>query len=105
MDTSARPVDSRDERPRHHRVSTSYESADGDDDIDRRACLRADDALDLAHFFILSEDGVADARLGDTSGLGASLTRRYTMSRAGAGCFKKSHVPIVPRRRGEGSPS
>ena len=106
MDASARLVNSRDERPRNHRVSTPNDSADGNDGVDRLACLGADDTLDLADFSILGEDGVADARLGNVSGLGPACTRthRYGVSRTGAGCFKKMHVRILQRLRGEGSP-
>jgi len=105
VNASARLVDSRDERPRHHRVSAPNESADGDDDIDRRACLRSHDPLDLADFTILGEDGVADTRLGDISAVGAAFTRtrRYGVSCTCAGCFEKIHVPIVRQRRGDGS--
>lgn len=83
MDASARLVNRRDERPRNHRVSTPNESADDDDNIDRRARLRADDALDLADFSILGKDGVADARLGGI--LGSEAASTWT-GRSGVSC-------------------
>jgi len=59
-----------------------YESTNGNNDVDRLARLRADDALDLSEVSVLSEDGVADASLGDGVGFGAqrhTRHRRYRM--------------------------
>jgi len=59
----ARTIDGRDERPRDDGVPPSREPANRDNQVDGRARLGADDAVDPPKTAVLSNDCVADARL------------------------------------------